>query len=377
MSNDNLKNELQITSEVIFCTPPIIHQNIYNSWIDGYNIQQTSVYLHRKIINKRKKEEENRNSMDSWKTSEEVHLKLLQSQIISQFRFFDKMKYLLNDPQTFETSPLTYNIPPSIKRIMIEKYFSFDEIIMREIIGRKLNPKMRKELEEIKEKTKKSLSSCQRQFENILKISKEIREEENSKIDVPLFIKKEFLLSETTTNRYCRILFLCHFQMDTIKKRLKDISFEDYEFYSQQMIRFWTDSKDIFKITLDFHQFKDLKNILSTKEKLEELKSVVLNPKSFKSYDLLSKNFIPLFKALLNVACNLQKDISDFFADIIDEFIDPFAKLKIKEDESRQFFQNLSVGLSKIKKLNNYSQNWENFIHVVSSLSGNLYIKSL
>lgn len=377
MSNDNLKPELQIISEVIFTTPPIIHQNIYNSWLDGYSISQTSHYLHKKIISKKKKEEEIRLSMDSWKTSEEVHLKLLQSQVVSQFRFFDKMKYLLVDPQSFETNPLTYNIPPSIKRIMIEKYFSFDEIFMREIIGRKLNPKLRKELEEIKEKTKKTLGSCQRQFENILRISKEIREEENSKLDIPSFIKKEFLLSDTTSNRYSRILFLCHFQMDTFKKRLKDISFEDFENYSQQMIKYWTDSKDIFKITLDFHQFRELKNIFSITERREEFKNIVLNSKSFKSYDILVKHFGNFLKNLLNLACNLQKDISDFFYDVIEEFIDPFIKLKIKDDESRLFFHNLGNGLSKMKKMNHYSQNWENFIIVISSLSGHSYIKSL
>jgi len=43
------------------------------------------------------------------------------------------------------------------------RYYSFDESVVREILGKKLNSRTRKDLDEVHEKTGVKLTSCRRQ----------------------------------------------------------------------------------------------------------------------------------------------------------------------------------------------------------------------
>ena len=42
-------------------------------------------------------------------------------------------------------------------------YYGFDEVVVREFLGKKLNKSLRRDLDDIAAKTKKNLKCCQRQ----------------------------------------------------------------------------------------------------------------------------------------------------------------------------------------------------------------------
>ena len=54
-------------------------------------------------------------------------------------------------------------IAPSVRKKLIEKYFSFDKPIFRELFGKKLTNKVRKDLDDVSEKTEIEMTSCRRQ----------------------------------------------------------------------------------------------------------------------------------------------------------------------------------------------------------------------
>lgn len=70
---------------------------------------------------------------------------------------------------------------------------SLDDAVCRELLGKKLSSKYRKDLDEISEKTTIKLKSCRRQFDNIKRITKSIEEAQGSFLKI---IQREFLLSE-------------------------------------------------------------------------------------------------------------------------------------------------------------------------------------
>ena len=48
------------------------------------------------------------------------------------------------------------------------RYYQFDEVIIREILGKKLSGRNRKDLDDVNEKTKMSLKKCRRQVKERL-----------------------------------------------------------------------------------------------------------------------------------------------------------------------------------------------------------------
>lgn len=48
------------------------------------------------------------------------------------------------------------------------RYYQFDEVIIREILGKKLSGRNRKDLDDVSEKTKMSLKKCRRQVKERL-----------------------------------------------------------------------------------------------------------------------------------------------------------------------------------------------------------------
>lgn len=55
---------------------------------------------------------------------------------------------------------------------MIFRYYSLDDSVSRELLGKKLSSRHRKDLDEVSERTSVRLKSCRRQFDNIKRIFK-------------------------------------------------------------------------------------------------------------------------------------------------------------------------------------------------------------
>jgi hypothetical protein len=71
-------------------------------------------------------------------------------------------------------------LPHDTKHYLLQSYYSFDERVVREILGKKLTSRARKELEEIVSKTRIPISGCRRMFDNLKRISKRLEDAPSS-----------------------------------------------------------------------------------------------------------------------------------------------------------------------------------------------------
>ena len=93
---------------------------------------------------------------------------------------------------------------------MIESYHSLDPGFSREILGRKLNSKLRKDLDEVSEKTGILVRSCRRQFDNIKKVFKAV--EDVAPKNYVNTILNTFELSKSLAEKYAALVFAGNFK---------------------------------------------------------------------------------------------------------------------------------------------------------------------
>ena len=84
---------------------------------------------------------------------------LLENEVKDQYRLFHLLEPYLQSPQTLLTQPL-FQLSPANKRSLLECYYTFNEEVVREFLGKKLSSKNRKDLDNVSEKTGISLRSC-------------------------------------------------------------------------------------------------------------------------------------------------------------------------------------------------------------------------
>ena len=98
-----------------------------------------------------------------------VQFDLLLSDLNDNYRLFNLWETMLHQPIMF-SDQLVFQLDSSTQSQLIEKYYSLDSNVVRELVGRKFSSRLRKDLDETSERTKVSLRSCRRQFDNIKRV---------------------------------------------------------------------------------------------------------------------------------------------------------------------------------------------------------------
>ena len=66
------------------------------------------------------------------------------------------------------------------KAIFLKRYYAYDPIVIRELLGHKLSQRQRKDLDDVSEKTGCRVKSCRRQFDNLKRVIRTIDEMKGS-----------------------------------------------------------------------------------------------------------------------------------------------------------------------------------------------------
>lgn len=172
------------------------------------------------------------------KVSADVTLELIASDVLDHYRTYSHLEKFIDSPQKLDSS-LSFQLEKASKMHIIDQYYSLDDYVCRELLGKKLSSKYRKDLDEISEKTNRKLKSCRRQFDNIKRIMKCIDEAQPSGSLLKI-IQREFLLSEELARKYCAIVFLANQRFELSKKKLVYLSFQDFYECSTSIMNFWT-----------------------------------------------------------------------------------------------------------------------------------------
>lgn len=294
--------------------------NIFSLWVNGLGIREAT---------------EIRAESESAITKDFHDFKqLLFSESRDQFRMFELLQPYLQLPQTFMNQHL-FQLSQSTKRAMLERYYAFDETVVREFLGKKLNSKHRKDLDHISEKTGVSLKSCQRQFDNIKQVLRVVDDHEGSLVEN---IKQHFILPEEMAGVYASVVFISANRFETNKKNLSLFSFSDFTSCASEMISHWTAGSEGSHavdddLELDRNFLQDLHDMkLSMLGRVwvdRHLKLVVKDMRKKKLsapfVKSVEQNFRTLSKALVYLGASLvhSKDLKDFFVDLVEDVIEP------------------------------------------------------
>ncbi|KAK7103523.1 acidic fibroblast growth factor intracellular-binding protein-like [Littorina saxatilis] len=259
----------------------------------------------------------------------------LLSDVQDNFRLFCFLENMLKSPPRLRDQQI-YQMAQDTQTMLIEKYYGFDPVVVREFLGKKLASRTRKDLDDISELARVPLRSCRRQFDNIKRVFKAVEELKGSLVEN---IQTHFLLSEPLARDYAAITFICNNRFETGKKKLSYLRFRDFADCAGRMITNWSYSSveciihENNDVDLDRNFLLSLREVkvMAEKECLEEHRQLMLKaaqgfPEHMKGH--LSENFRTLSKTIVNIAYGLNhnRESKDIFIDLFEKLIEPFTQ---------------------------------------------------
>lgn len=312
----------------------IIDIDIFILWIEGFSAEES-----KELMLKRDP------SLLDIKES------IIIKDIHDHYHIFGRLEQYLADPPRLKKQ-LMFQISDEISEKLIEKYYGYDTIIMRELLCHKLNQRQRKDLDDISEKTgyRYRVKSCRRQFDNLKRI---IRTIEDLKGPIYKNISENFCLPQKMTEHYTAFVFIARNQFEISKRKLNHLSLDDFIYCANMLIKNWSSNSNDTDSDLnrDFlMNLKDLK-IFTEKEILEEHKKLVnitvskllISPSSsdYRRAQRIDQSFKELSKGLIEIAyaLNHSKDMKDLFVDLIELFIEPCKEKDLSRNEVKIFLE--------------------------------------
>lgn len=232
-----------------------------------------------------------------------IHEDVIISDILDQYRTFLLIEKLLFLP-TQLPEQWTFQLTPTTQRILIEKYYDFDDSVIREILGKKLSGRNRKDLDDVSEKTLVSIKSCRRQFDNVKRVYKTVEDMTGNLIQN---IQTNFLLPENLAKKYAAIVYIANNRFETNKRKLQYLQFQDFLHCSTEMMNKWCCTNIDCKyeetaMDIDREFLQDLRElrILLERDSLDEHKALVMRMLKPKLMDKKFSEIDSMFKVCSN-----------------------------------------------------------------------------
>eukprot|EP00742_Colponemidia_sp_Colp-10_P004955 GILJ01005293.1.p1 GENE.GILJ01005293.1~~GILJ01005293.1.p1 ORF type:complete len:407 (-),score=70.69 GILJ01005293.1:159-1352(-) len=351
---------------VLLCEPFSLESTVFELWFTGFTVEEA--------VSQRLEEVFESDENVTYSDEDRVRLlSLFQRDTSDSFRTFGILEDLLCDPPKLLSYPV-FQISFQARRFMIERYYGFETSVFRELIGKKLNAKTRKDLEDVSKKTGVRLPSCKRQFDNLKTISQAVEDLPGPVVEN---IQRLFLLSKDLAGKYARVVFLCTHRMETSKKKLSMLSYDDFDFFASLLLLHWTEPNSA-KTGLDLDPVfvEDLKTVkqclTNNRGTIEEYRHLFKS--SFKKNNLTK--FTPLLKTLVGIAASIQKakEVSSFFINLVD-YAEKLKSADMSHEEVNLFFDLLIDTFDRlsIKVDKNLSPAWGRFVRVFKTCLVHLY----
>lgn len=200
---------------------------------------------------------------------------------------------------------------------------------MRNLLGKKINSRTRKELDGISEKAHIPINGCKRMFDNLKRIQKSIEDIEDKNIIEE--IQKEFHLNYGLASQYSYIIFMNLLRLDTTKRKMAHFKYENFEAAAAVFYKCWRHPEIIYEFDEDFCQ--DLKEIKASffciKDIWEEYRTLISQNLQNSGNMILMKKGQQIFKLLLRniliigTTLSNSKENRSIFIQIIDKITEP------------------------------------------------------
>lgn len=258
-------------------------------------------------------------------------LSRLEMHVYSQYRTFKHFEHFLARPKFF-LSQSVFSFCKEARYHIIESYYSFDECLMQEVLGKKLSSRLRRDLEEIAvDKLNISISSVRRQYENLKRLMKRTEESSN----VAMLIEDEFCLPKALARKYTNIIFILTHKLDTNRRKLAVFKFSDFIYCAGVFQKYWI--KDLSEMAQDVREVKAL--FRSSKDLLEEYHSAVKSNEVTAPTD----KFKTIVRNVLSLGAGLSqsKEMRDIFVDLVEKIVEPCLSIGYQPSDLDCFFQAL------------------------------------
>ncbi len=149
-------------------------------------------------------------------------------------------QYLIH-PELLRVQPVL-QIPYASELWMLDRYYSFDDRVVRECLGRRLSQKARRDLDDVALATNTTLSSCRRQFDNLKRIMAMLEDTTNQFQCIAVNeIRTRFHLSDKLAAWYTAYTFLIHrrFNLSSSKKQTAGISASSMGWCAMAILNYW------------------------------------------------------------------------------------------------------------------------------------------
>ncbi|KAG5870201.1 hypothetical protein JTB14_013895 [Gonioctena quinquepunctata] len=343
--------------DVFISNYTLVDPEIYQLWVDGHTASEAVTILNNKGLGQQTG----------------ASLELIASDVLDHYRTYSLLEKLLSYPNKLQEQ-FVFQIDPQTRLLLIEKYYEFDDEVIREVLGKKLSSKNRKDLDEVAEKTGKPLKSCRRQFDNVKKIFKTVEEVPGLTVEN---IKNSFHLSDEHAKKYSCIVFIACMRFETSKKKLQHMTFNSFRICCEAIMEHWTytlagtEYNDLEMDREYLFELRELKGLLDKEREHKHLLMVNLKPKLLqKNYLDLDMNFKLYTRALLTLATTLHRsrDMKDLFVDLA-QIAEYFKQGNWTSHDVEQFLIAYSQCANEIEPLRSNSalkSSWEKFMKVVT-----------
>ncbi|CRK98577.1 CLUMA_CG012074, isoform A [Clunio marinus] len=338
-----------------------VDPEIFSCWLEGLTSSEA-------VIRQRKKVASN------------IPLELIASDVLDHYRTYSHLEKFLDAPQKLDSS-LSFQLEKASKMHIIDQYYSLDDAVCRELLGKKLSSKYRKDLDEISERTTIKLKSCRRQFDNIKRIQKCIDESPPAGSFLKI-IQREFLLSEELARKYCTIVFIACQRFELSKKKVAYLNFKDVFDCSNSIMHFWTycyqHSQEIEE-EFDKEFLLDLRELRCLFEKDREIKHLVLfrlkDSLLERSYQELDMNFRNYYRSIITIATSIHRsrELRNFFLELVEKLIEPWKMNNWNEEQVKDFLSALTKCILDLQSFGHGQTSgaeirclWDRFMNVMN-----------
>lgn len=342
--------------DVFISNYTLVDPEIYQLWIEGHTASEAVAILDKKGLGKQTG----------------APLELIASDVLDHYRTYSLLEKLLSNPNKLQEN-LAFQIDPQTRLFLIEKYYEFDDVVVKELLGKKLSSKNRKDLDEVSDKTGKPLKSCRRQFDNIKRVYKMVEEIPGSTLEN---IKNSFYLSDELSKKYACIVFLASIRFETSKKKLQSMTFPAWKRCCEAIMDHWTYKQtgpEYYDTEMDKEyllELRELKVLLDREKEHKQLVCITLKPKLLiKNYTELDSNFKKYTGAIITLASTLHRsrDMRNLFIEF-SQILDLFKTGNWTAHDLQQFFNAYTSCGAELDVMRNdpgLKSCWEKFMKVV------------
>uniref|UniRef100_A0A182J4N9 Acidic fibroblast growth factor intracellular-binding protein n=1 Tax=Anopheles atroparvus TaxID=41427 RepID=A0A182J4N9_ANOAO len=319
----------EVNVDVCVSNYTIIDPEIYQLWVEGFSYAEAAAFLTTK-----------------GGIFAEVPYELISSDVQDHYRTYAMLEKFLHAPPKL-SGQLTFQICPQDRSLLIDRYYSLDDTVARELFGKKFNTRNRKDLDEVAEKTGVRLKSCRRQFDNVKRIYKAVEESQGS---IANNIRHQFVLPEELAQKYAAVVFIACLRFETTKRKLQYLNFKDFYECSQVLMTYWTytyqhsgaeylDTEMDKEFLLDL---RDMRDLLDKEKEIKHLVTLRLKPTLLeRAYQEVENNFRTYYRAIIMMACNLHRtrEMRLLFVEMTERLIEPWKQNGWTKDQVQLFLQ--------------------------------------